>query len=154
MADSQMIEEVLDFAIDKEIEAEQFYTYWAGKVDKPWIKTVFEGYAAEEARHAVKLREVKAGGGAGKFVDSQERVADLKLSDYLVDMSATPDMDYQDALIVGMKREKAAFRLYQDLAAQVADQQVKLLFNALANEEAKHKLKLETMYDDLLAPEN
>ena len=49
-----------------------------------------------------------------------------------------------------MKKEKAAFRLYQDLAGLVQDEKIKALFLSLAQEEAKHKLRFEVEYDDLL----
>jgi rubrerythrin len=57
-------------------------------------------------------------------------------------------MDYQSALILAMKQEKAAFRLYTDLAASTDDEKVRDLFLGLAQEEAKHKLRFEVEYDD------
>jgi rubrerythrin len=59
-------------------------------------------------------------------------------------------MGYQEALIVAMKKEKAAFKLYTDLAASTADERIKATFSALAQEEAKHKLRFEIEYDNLL----
>ena len=63
-------------------------------------------------------------------------------------------MDYQDALILAMKREKAAFRLYTDLAAATDDADLKSTFEALAQEEARHKLKIEIEYDDRILQDN
>ena len=57
-------------------------------------------------------------------------------------------MDYQSALILAMKKEKAAFRLYTDLAASTEDEGIRDLFQGLAQEEAKHKLRFEVEYDD------
>ena len=53
-----------------------------------------------------------------------------------------------------MKREKASFRLYSDLAASVDDEDLKQTFLALAHEEAKHKLRFEVEYDDVILAEN
>jgi len=53
-----------------------------------------------------------------------------------------------------MKREKAAFKLYSDLAEQVGDQQTKDLFLSLAEEEAKHKLRFEVEYDEVILKDN
>jgi rubrerythrin len=47
-----------------------------------------------------------------------------------------------------MKQEKAAFRLYTDLAASTDDDAVRDLFLGLAQEEAKHKLRFEVEYDE------
>jgi rubrerythrin len=49
-----------------------------------------------------------------------------------------------------MKKEKAAFKLYNDLAGAVENVKVRTLFLALAQEEAKHKLHFEIEYDDML----
>jgi rubrerythrin len=63
-------------------------------------------------------------------------------------VEAAPDMDYQQALILAMKKEKASFKLYNDLAAQTDDANVKSTMLIMAQEEAKHKMRLEIEYDD------
>ena len=50
-----------------------------------------------------------------------------------------------------MKREEAALKLYNTLLDQAEDEGAKTLFKMLCQEEAKHKLGLETMYDDYMA---
>ncbi len=141
------VDEVLDFAISEEEAAAEFYSGLAERADHPSMRTVFEGFAQEEQGHKAKLLAVKAG---EVVAGARDEVLDLKISNYLVDVEASPDMSYQDALIVAMKKEKAAFKLYQDLAAIVKDEKVKTVFLALAQEEAKHKLRFEIEYDDLL----
>jgi rubrerythrin len=141
------VDEVLDFAISEEEAAAEFYAGLAERADHAAMRKVFEGFALEEQGHKVKLLAVKAG---EVVAGAKDEVLDLKIGDYLVDVEASPDMSYQDALIVAMKKEKAAFKLYQDLAAIVKDEKVKTVFLALAQEEAKHKLRFEIEYDDLL----
>lgn len=141
------VDEILDFAIKREEEAAAFYTNLAGRVEKPWMQSIFEEFAAEEQKHRAKLLVVKSG---ATFQPSEERVLDLKIADYLVSVTPTDDMSYQDALVVAMKKEKAAFRLYNDLAASTEDEGVRSTFLALAQEEAKHKLRFEVEYDNLL----
>ena len=41
------VDSVLDFAIKNEQEASDFYTDLASKMEKPQMKTIFEGFAAE-----------------------------------------------------------------------------------------------------------
>ncbi|HNX99095.1 MAG TPA: ferritin family protein, partial [Candidatus Aminicenantes bacterium] len=77
-----------------------------------------------------------------------------RIVDYLVDLVPTPGMDYQEALIIAMKREKASFRLYNDLSQLATDESLKATFLALAQEEAKHKLRLETEYETDIYGEN
>ena len=61
------------------------------------------------------------------FQPSAKQVTDLKIVDYLVDIMPSPDMDYQEALIVAMRREKASFKLYNDLAAMAGTENLRAL---------------------------
>lgn len=139
------VDELLDFAIEKEEEANKFYIDLAGKMDRPAMKKVFEDFAKEEQKHKEKLMEVKGGKG---LKPAEQKVTDLKIGDYLVDVQPTEDMDYQGALIVAMKKEKASFRLYNDLSTTTEDSALQTLLLGLAQEEAKHKLRLEIEYDE------
>jgi len=71
-----------------------------------------------------------------------------------VEVEPDSALDYQQALIVAMKREKAAFKLYIDLAAAVEAQELRDTFLALAAEEAKHKLRFELEYDESILTGN
>ena len=139
------VDEVLDFAIGNEEEAMNFYNDMAGMMDSPAMRTVFEEFAREEEGHKAKLLKVKTSGG---FNPSSAAIMDLKIGDYLVEVPAETDISYQDALILAMKKEKAAFKLYMDLHETVDDADLKSLMLALAQEEAKHKLRFEIEYDD------
>ncbi|MGD8501109.1 MAG: ferritin family protein, partial [Phycisphaerales bacterium] len=131
------VNDVLNYAIDKEIEANQFYTDLARNMQNPAMREVFETFAREELGHKAKLEAVKQ----GKEIQAAKDVTDLRIADYTVDVEPSPDMSYQDALILAMKKEKAAFRLYLDLANEVANESQKATFLSLAQEEAKHKLR-------------
>ncbi len=141
---------VLDFAIDKEIEANRFYVGLAKTMKNPAMRRVFEAFAKEELGHKAKLEAIKR----GRKIQPAAKVADLRIADYVVDAEPGPDMSYQDALVLAMKNEKAAFRLYMDLADQVQNKDQKAMFLALAEEEARHKLRFEIEYDDAVLTEN
>lgn len=79
---------------------------------------------------------------------AEQKITDLKIGDYLVDVEPSPDIDYQEALILAMKKEKASFKLYNDLTAATEDSDLQSLLLGLAQEEAKHKLRLEVEYDE------
>ncbi len=149
--DLNSTEKILDFAIKKEEDAAQLYTDLAAKLDRPYMKKTFEGFAREELGHKAKLLSVKEG---KKLVLSDEKVQDLKIGDHLVDVKPAAELDYQQALILAMKEEKAAYKLYSDLAEAADDAGVKELFLALAQEEAKHKLRFEIEYDEQILSEN
>ncbi len=144
-------DEILDFAIKNEEEAAQFYTDLAAKAELAPMRGVFEDFAREERGHKAKLLGVKKSGNAQPATGS---VLDLKIGDYLVESKPSADMDYQQALILAMKQEKAAFKLYSDLAAATDDSDLRNLLLSLAQEEAKHKLRFEVEYDDYILTEN
>jgi rubrerythrin len=50
-----------------------------------------------------------------------------------------------------MKREEKALKLYNQFLDQADSDEAKKLFKVLCQEEAKHKLALETIYDDYMA---
>lgn len=141
---------VLDYAIEKEIEANQFYVDLAEKMKNPAMKKVFEAFAKEELGHKAKLQAIKQ----GEEIPPAKNITDLKIADYTVDVEPSTNMSYQDALILAMKKEKAAYRLYLDLAEQVVNNDQKELFLSLAQEEAKHKLRFEIEYDNVMLTEN
>ena len=144
-------DKILDFAIGKEEEAAAFYTELATKMNQPHMKETFLGFAQEERGHRAKLQAVKDG---KELVLAPKSVQDLKIGDYLIDVEPAPGMTYQHALNVAMKAEKAAFKLYHDLAQKTDAPRLKELFLALAQEEARHKLRFEIEYDEMILTEN
>jgi rubrerythrin len=147
------VDEVLDFAIKGEENAKKFYSAWAKKVEKKAMKAVFEELADEEAKHKEFLLGIKEG-KTTRLKPSEKEVTDLKISDYMLDVKASEDMDYQDALTVAMHREKMAYKLYSSMVKMTEDKNMQDTFRALAQEEAKHKLRLELIYDDEIMQEN
>lgn len=144
----ESIDEILDFAIANEVEANRLYLDLAARMDVAAMKEVFEDFAREEQGHKAKLEAVKR--GEYSFGAGAAQVQDLGLADYLVADEPTPDMSYAEALILAMKKEKAAYRLYLDLAAVAESEELTTMFLALASEEAKHKLRFEIEYDDVV----
>jgi len=151
MSQWHSVDEILDFAIKNEEDAAEFYTDLADRSESISMRKVFEDFAREERGHKTKLLGVKK---SGKMQPATEKIIDLKIGDYLVDTKPGPDLDVQQALILAMKQEKAAFKLYTDLAAAAPDEELRGLLLALAQEEAKHKLRFEVEYDDRILTEN
>ncbi|MEJ2637004.1 MAG: ferritin family protein [Calditrichia bacterium] len=145
------VNKILDFAIEQEEEAARFYTELAAQMASRQMKKVFESFAKEEGQHKAKLIAVKQG---KKLLSAKEKITDLKIGDHLIPVKLQSDLTYQQALIVAMKAEKAAFKLYHDLAQSADDAGLKELFLSLAQEEARHKLRFEVEYDEQILIEN
>lgn len=145
------VDELLDFAISREEAAESFYNRLADKMTTPSTKKMFQEFALEEQGHKKKLLEAKKG---NLLNHSEEKVQDLKISDYTVEGEYNDNMSFQDALILAMKREKAAFKLYSKLAEIATTEELRNMLLQLAQEESKHKLRFEVEYDEYVLREN
>jgi rubrerythrin len=151
MAKFKSIEQVLDFAIKLEQDAVDFYTQLSGRAQNSEMKEVFHEFALEEIKHKARLQKIK---DEKLFVMPDEKVTDLKLGDYIEGAAPVKNMDYRDALILAMKREKSAFILYTGLSEKTDDAELKKVFQSLALEESRHKLRFEVEYDEYIMKEN
>jgi rubrerythrin len=145
------IRSIIGFAIDKEQEAIEFYTDLAGRVKSEAIAEELLNLAQMERGHKAKLQNLDV----DVFVASTPApVKDLKIANYTVNAIPHQEMTWPDIINIAMHRELAAVNLYRDLASQVDDPTVKQLFENLAAEEQKHKLYLETIWDQDVMKEN
>jgi rubrerythrin len=151
MKEFKSVEDILDFAIKAEQEAVDFYSDLATRSKNEQIRKVFLEFAGEEMKHKSRLLGIKS---ENKLTLPGEKVRDMKIADYLVDVAPKPDMTYSDALILAMKKEKSAFRLYSFLSEETPDPAMKELFLSLALEESRHKLRFEVEYDEFILKEN
>lgn len=145
-------DEILDFAIKAEQEAINFYSSLYNRTANENMKLAYREFILEEKSHKDKLLKLKEDRSLSGI--ELKKVNDLKISDYMVEQQIHDNMDYQDALVVAMLKEKAAYKLYTDLAEIADSVELKELFKYLALEEAKHKLKFEIEYDDNVMQEN
>ncbi len=148
MKQFESVNEILDYAILNEQAAVDFYIGFAEKMNGD-IKTMFLEFAQEEIKHKARLMKIKED---RMFTFSQENIQGLNISDYTTNYSL--DMSYQDALILAMAKEKAAFKLYNYLSEKTDIPMLKVLFLSLAQEESKHKLRFEIEYDEYILKEN
>jgi rubrerythrin len=150
--DFDNLQAVITFAIQKEKEAASFYEENSAIEGMAGKKQMLLEFAAEERKHQKMLEDYLSTGVAEKLDGYQFKwIADLKRSDYVEGMEYKPGMAYNELLMLAMKREEAALKLYNMLLDRADDDGAKKLFKMLCQEEAKHKLALETMYDDYMA---
>lgn len=136
------VDEILEYAIAREVEANQLYTYMAKQTENPEMSKVCEEFAKEELEHKAKLElEVMKRG---------QVVSDFDISDYMMDVGNEMDMDYEELLVFAIKKEEISVSLYTDLAAVVKDKESRETLLSLAQEETEHKLRFENEYRNLL----
>jgi rubrerythrin len=143
--EEKQFKEIIKFAIDKEVKAYDFYTSASQVAKYSGAKELFSDLAKEEAGHRKMLEKLDMEKIAKARI---EPVPNLKISEYMVDVEFKPDLSYADTLRAAMKMEERALKLYTDMKESNKDKDLNKLFTLLANEEAKHKLRLEKIYDD------
>ena len=148
---SKKFDEIIDFAINREYEAMKFYQDMQGMVKFNSQKKLLKDFELMEKGHAEILKDIRNTDFNKIEIPDIEN---LLISDYIVASKPYLDMNYQDIIILAMKREEASYRLYNDMASRVGNQNIKKLFLKLASEEAKHKLHFEKIYDNEILTEN
>ena len=143
MAGFKSAEQVLDYAIAREREAYDLYTQMSGWAKRPEARQALEEMAYDELQHCLRLEAFKS----GEIAIEPEEIGSLKIDEGIPDVKPDKDMSYTDVLAVAMKKEKAAFQFYTGLAAMLDEGPLKETLQALAQEEASHKLRLEIEYD-------
>lgn len=144
--------DILHFAIEKEKEAAAFYTECSRQESFAGMRQMLADFAAEERKHQQMLEKLAAEGTAEPAPEYKFKwIPDIRRSDYVEDIAYRPGLAYHELLLVAMKREEAALKLYNLLQDKAASDAERRLFKILCQEEAKHKLALETMYDDYMA---
>lgn len=148
MSDFAADTEILELAIAREVDANRFYLSLAGRITNPEMRKVFEDLAVEELEHKAKLElEVMK---EGRVLSADHETVGLLEKGAEELGQGRIDMSYKEMLVVAMKKEETSFRLYVDLAGRVTDPNSKETLLALAEEEAKHKLRFEVEYDNAL----
>ena len=139
--------DVIEFAIEREEEAYQGYGDMSEKAEVPGIKELLLELQAEEKKHKELLQNITS-----VIIDrlDSKKTLDLKISDYLVEEPATPDMTFQDLLIFAAKKEQKAVELYSRMIEESDEEEMKKLFEFLVEQEKAHKYKLEVKYEEMI----
>lgn len=143
--------EVIEFAIKNEKDAAEFYASLQTKMKHEWTRKMLKELEMMELGHMEILQRFEM---EGLEHYSAPKITDLKISDYMEEIIPRDDLTFQEVLITAMKREESAKNLYLDLAKKTDNETTRNLFLKLAGEEAKHKLQLETIYDEEILVEN
>jgi len=146
------LEDVIDLAIKREEEAYAFYTDIHNKIEDKEAKETLKFLAEEEKRHKEFLVNYKNGqyGASGLRMSS---VVNYKIAEYLEKPDITKDMASKDVYLVAAHRETNSYNFYTALAGEHADGEIKTMLLRMANEELKHKEKVEYLYSNTAFPQ-
>jgi rubrerythrin len=143
---------IIDFAVEKEREAVDFYHDLQKSAKFSAQRTMLQELENMEENHILILEKMRKRNGE---IHKNAPIKDLKIADYTTADDLEPD-SYQNILLIAMKREDKAKTLYLDLANRYTEKDPELsrLFHRLAAEEAGHKLKFEKLYDEYVLKDN
>ncbi len=145
LMDEKKFQDIIQFAIEKEIDTHDLYTMCGQIAKYSGAKELFEELAKEEEGHRKLLENLSI----EKVAQAKlEPIPDLEISDYLIEVKCMPNSSYADILRLVMKNEEHSVKLYNDLKESCKVEELNKVFALLSQEEAKHKLKFEKIYDE------
>ena len=150
---SEELTELLDTAIYREIASQAFYIAGQNKTQDPAARSLMKELAKEELKHSQWLKNLKDK-GLGERHWHRKKIPNLMISEYLTGGDTLESAGLQDTLVSAMKRAQQAVEFYAKMMGIMRDESAKRLCQKLVQEELKHKLRLETFYDDLFYEED
>lgn len=146
------VSEIIDLAIQREEEAYDFYMDIHNKLEDPSVKDTIEFIAGEEKKHKaflVDYREKKLGPDSLRMAE----VVEYKIAEYVEKPEISTETSRQDVYLVAAHRESMSHKFYTELANLHAEGELKTMLLKMANEELKHKEKMEYLYANTAFPQ-
>ena len=80
-------------------------------------------------------------------------VVDYHIAEYLDQPEIDSNMDIKDVFLLAANKEKASHELYLHLASIHPQGHIRHLLEDLAAQESTHKLRVETLYNEVAFPQ-
>ena len=141
------IADIIDMAIQREEDAYDFYMDIHHKVQDAGVKDTVEFIAKEEIKH----KEFLVGYRAGNYGSNSLRMADVvdyRIAEYLEEPEVDSDSSREEVYLIASHREARSHLFYTELAGMHTDRELNAMLLKMANEELKHKEKMEYLYSN------
>lgn len=138
---------LLDVAIKNEEDAYNFYMDLHDKVADKEVKDTLKFLAGEEKKHKEFLVKYKQGGFGAEAL-KLDTVVDYKIAEHAEKPDLKKNMQSKDVYLVAADKELNSYNFYKSLADIEPAGQVKDMLLKMANEEMKHKEKVEYLYSN------
>ena len=150
--DAKTILMMIDVAIEREERAYAFYRELSAKVKDITAQETLQFLAGEEKKHKDFLEKYRQGDYGPESLRMTD-VVDYKIAEYLAKPDIQKNMDSKDIYLVAAHRELNSYNFYKSLAELHPDGSVKTILLRMANEEKKHKEKVEYLYSNTAFPQ-
>lgn len=135
MSASDKLKDIINFAIENERAAIDFYTKLLNEVASEEVVNEIRNIIQMEESHRDTLEKIDVVRFTRSLIKQE---VDLKIADFVVEQESRPNMTIKDLLNIAMHRERKAVELYSDLAKLFSGDE-KCLFENLAAEEGGHR---------------
>jgi rubrerythrin len=145
------LDKALNLAVSMEEQSIKLYTSAQDIAVNPGSKQFLKELVEEEKSHKTKILQAMEDPSKVEEIGGlDKKIQDMKIVDELVPTSLSPEADYQEILIYAAKREKETHDFYISLAEKNLETKIGKMFARLAQEELRHKYRLELEYDDVI----
>ena len=146
------VSDVIEIAIKREEDAFDFYMDIHSKVTDPGVRDTLEFIAGEEKKHKAFLVSYRDGNFGAKAL-RMSAVVDYKIAEYLEEPGVDENSKPEDVYLVASHREFRSHHFYTELANLHAEGELREMLLKMANEELKHKEKMEYLYANTAFPQ-
>lgn len=146
------LSDIINLAIQREQDAFFFYLDICDDVEDESVKDTLIWIADEEKKHRKFLIDYRN----GKFGDTTLRLTqsvDYKIAEHLKTPEITTNMKSSDVFLAASHRELKSYEFYSQLSHMHPEGETKDLLMRIANEELKHKEKMEYLYTNTAFPQ-
>ncbi|MCU0538372.1 MAG: ferritin family protein [Desulfobacterales bacterium] len=143
---------LIDTAIRREEEAHRFYMDLHARAGDAAIKETLAWMAAEEEKHRAFLVAYRA----GRFGAEPLRMSDVvsyRIAEHHKEPDPAQATGREDIFLLAAHREARAHAFYRELAEQHPPGEARDTLLRMANEELKHKEKVEYLYSNTAFPQ-
>ena len=146
------VSDIIEIAIKREEDAYDFYMDIHAKVVSPDVKDTLAFIAGEEKKHKAFLVSYRDGNFGAKALRMSD-VVDYKIAEYLEEPEVDENSNPEDVYLVASHREFRSHHFYTELANRHAEGDLREMLLKMANEELKHKEKMEYLYANTAFPQ-
>jgi rubrerythrin len=138
---------ILEKAIANEEEARQFYLKLAEIFTDKMARDTLIYLASEEKKHKEYLLRYREESFIGNAVGANDEINN-KIAEFLKPRGIKADMESKDVYLLAAARELNSYNFYMGMASIHPDGEIKQMLLKMANEEMKHKEKVEYLYSN------
>ena len=150
--EEKSLKELIDTAIHREEEAYRFYMELFDRVEDRGVKDTLSWIADEEKKHKAFLVAYRQ--GRYDMTDLPQRdVRYYRIAEHQDRPEVEGGMKPEEVYLIAAHRELRSHRFYSELADMHAEGEAKEMLQKMANEEMKHKEKMEYLYANTAFPQ-